>query len=188
MEQLGNELSLTASFPNGIALHCHAKAPCGAVRTVHATAKRDTAVLNLKYEIVGDIAALKIPTPLPAARCDELWRHTCAEAFIAVADAKHYCEFNFSPSSQWAAYQFTDYRQGRQRVSCDAPFMTLSVENRKLVLAVRFALPEWYTSHAVQLGLCMVIEDNNEQCSYWALRHDSPRADFHRRENWIYTV
>ena len=43
---------------------------------------------------------------------DELWQHTCFEAFVRASSGSEYYEFNFSPSTQWAVYRFTDYRNG----------------------------------------------------------------------------
>jgi len=33
---------------------------------------------------------------------DELWQHTCFEAFIGTSSGAGYYEFNFAPSTQWA--------------------------------------------------------------------------------------
>src|SRR3979490_1310679 len=41
-----------------------------------------------------------------------LWQHTCFEAFLAAPGVAGYYEFNFTPTLDWAAYQFTDYRDG----------------------------------------------------------------------------
>ena len=36
---------------------------------------------------------------------DELWRHTCSEAFLAAGDGAAYHELNFSPSGRWLYFQ-----------------------------------------------------------------------------------
>ena len=46
------------------------------------------------------------------ARTDELWRSTCFELFLRFDDDERYVEFNFSPSTRWAAYAFDGYREG----------------------------------------------------------------------------
>ena len=182
----GNVVITAASCK--IPLQCHSASHCNAVNSVHVTMNREASSLQLHYEIAGDIEALKIPVPLQSLRYDELWRHTCAEMFIALPGTTLYGEYNFSPSSRWAAYEFAAYRQDRRQLLCDNPIMTLVTGQNKLMLAMNLVLPEPYAFRALQMGLCMVIEDNNEQCSYWALQHDGPRADFHRRENWIQTA
>lgn len=66
--------------------------------------------LVFSYRLQGDMARLRIPAGV-AGRGDRLWEQTCFEAFIAPRGATAYVEFNFSPSGQWAAYAFSDYRQ-----------------------------------------------------------------------------
>ena len=50
--------------------------------------------------------------PANRARADELWQTTCFEAFLEPRAATAYREFNFSPSGDWAAYDFDGYREG----------------------------------------------------------------------------
>src|SRR5690349_1737431 len=61
---------------------------------------------------VSPAGSLKVPVPVPSRRADELWRNTCFEMFVKAENREGYCEFNFSPSSEWAAYGFTGYRVG----------------------------------------------------------------------------
>ena len=58
--------------------------------------------------------ALRIPPPRAAARRDELWKHTCFEAFVAENAGDGYRELNFAPSGEWAMYSFTGYRPGHE--------------------------------------------------------------------------
>src|SRR5688572_5878225 len=69
-------------------------------------------VLRLRYRIEGDVAQLRLPARAAPAFNDGLWKHTCFECFAKAADALPYVELNFSPSGEWAAYRFDDYRQG----------------------------------------------------------------------------
>jgi hypothetical protein len=64
------------------------------------------------YLVTGRISDLRIPPAVAATRTDELWRHTCFEAFIRTSPSPVYYEFNFAPSTQWAAYWFDSYRSG----------------------------------------------------------------------------
>ena len=68
--------------------------------------------LVLSYIVIGKMSDLRMPPVIPAARSDELWRHTCFEAFLRASSGPEYYEFNFAPSTQWAAYQFSSYRGG----------------------------------------------------------------------------
>src|SRR3954447_13785185 len=68
--------------------------------------------LRVRYRAEGAVDRIVLPPPAPPLRTDYLWRTTCFEAFIAPADGENYRELNFSPSSQWAAYDFDSYRAG----------------------------------------------------------------------------
>ena len=177
-----------AAAVSWIPLQCHSRAVRDAVDIVQVSVKRDAVALQLQYQVRGDIKLLRIPELRQSTCADELWRHTCAEVFIASTASAHYYEFNFSPSTQWAAYQFSGYRQEIQRVQCETPFISSSGNDQQLTIRVKMLLPAHLATTSLTLGLSMVIEKNDGQCSYWALRHDSERPDFHRRENWIHTL
>ncbi len=68
--------------------------------------------LFLSYTVTGAIGDLLLPPIAAPARTDELWRHTCFEAFVMDAAGEGYYEFNLAPSTQWAAYRFDRYRSG----------------------------------------------------------------------------
>ena len=68
--------------------------------------------LAVRYFVTGKIGDLRMPPVTAPARTDELWRHTCFEAFVRASPGAAYYEFNFAPSTQWAAYRFSGYRSG----------------------------------------------------------------------------
>ena len=63
-------------------------------------------------ELAGRIDDLRIPSAMAATRTEQLWQATCFEAFVRPSAATEYYEFNFAPSTQWAAYRFSAYRSG----------------------------------------------------------------------------
>src|SRR5436305_9012221 len=73
--------------------------------------------LVLSYIVTGTMSDIRMPPVVPAARTDELWRHTCFEAFVRAASGPAYYEFNFSPSTEWAAYRFDGFRSGMRVVA-----------------------------------------------------------------------
>src|SRR5262245_21576802 len=73
--------------------------------------------LLLSYAVSGKIDDIRMPAVGAATRGDELWRQTCFEAFVCVPPGTDYYEFNFAPSTQWAAYRFTGYRSGMRAAS-----------------------------------------------------------------------
>ena len=68
--------------------------------------------LVLRYVVAGRAKDLRLPPVSAPVRADELWRHTCFEAFVQASPGASYYEFNFAPSTQWAAYEFDAYRSG----------------------------------------------------------------------------
>lgn len=165
------------------ALLCHPIATCPAIRSLEVSVTpREGGGLALVYRLTGDITELLLPAAAPRGSADELWRHTCFEAFVAASGSPAYREFNFSPSSQWAAYAFADYRQ--RAASCSpslAPEIALrsSPEGLELdVLLPSELLPE---GRKLYLGLTAVIEAKDGSLSYWALTHPAAKPDFHLR-------
>jgi hypothetical protein len=126
---------------------------------------------------------------MASARQDALWRHTCAEFFIAVPDTDRYYEFNFSPSTQWAAYGFTGYRQGMQAIKCASPLITASETQNHLRMDVQLQLPPQIADYSqLVIGLSMVIEECSGHISYWALKHMSETPDFHHPKSFVANV
>lgn len=156
-----------------IALRCHPEHPSHAVRRIEVDAKRDGGRALLRYVIEGELEALRLPAP----GLRPLWQHTCCEAFVARPGSAAYHEFNFSPSGDWAAYAFTDYRQGGP-VDAPDPGIAVRALPGMLELTAALDLPE----ANLLLGLSAVIEEADGTTSYWALRHAPGKPDFHHRD------
>ena len=156
----------------------HPATPCPAVTAIDVEISRSER-LRLTYRVSGILDAIRWPPTVAAVRADELWRHTCFEAFVA-ADASQYREFNFSPSGTWAAYAFDGYRDGmRAAEACS----TSEIADGMLRVDVAFDLPgDW------QLGLSAVIELLDGSRSYWALCHAPGPPDFHNRDCFTATL
>jgi hypothetical protein len=149
-------------------------------------ARPHAALLVLRYIVTGSVSGLRLPAPTAPARADELWRHTCFEAFVGAPDRDGYLEFNLAPSSQWAAYRFTGYRQGMAPLrGFDAPGVEMKStdEGFELRAALDLARVADLPANAPwRLGLSAVIEAADGAISYWALAHPPGRADFHHRD------
>lgn len=161
--------------------HVAVAAPAG-LAVEAAVAPTGDGGLLLHYRITGDLDRLRLPAPGPAAPADDLWRHTCGEAFVAAVDAPEYHEFNFSPSGQWAAYRFAAYRE---RATGDLPPAAPQLEFRRTPegceLIARLDPASLPAGPALQLGLSVVLEAGDGSLSYWALAHAAERPDFHLR-------
>jgi hypothetical protein len=165
-------------------LRLHPDSRCVAVTHIEVEVLRPRAgSLVLSYVVNGKIRDLRLLPIKAARRTDELWRHTCFEAFVGTSAGATYYEFNFAPSTEWAAYRFSSYRSGR-RVATEIGAPRIEVQwafdcyrlQAWLKLGGLSGLPRdvgW------RLGLAAVAEDTSGRKSYWALAHPAGKADFH---------
>src|SRR5262245_48998951 len=94
-------------------LRLHPLSRCSAVTEIGVEISHPRSdSLMLSYAMSGRIGDVALPAVQTPGRADELWRHTCCEAFLRASNGSGYYEFNFAPSTQWAAYRFTSYRAG----------------------------------------------------------------------------
>ena len=170
-------------------LVCHPESHNAAVRGISVAVRRASGdELAIGYTIEGEFERLLMP-PTPATRtAHELWKHTCCECFIARKGHPEYYEFNFSPSGEWAAYAFSNYREGVALIGETLdPRIAVRRFADRLELDASIALerfPLRYRGGALALGLSAVIEDVGGELSYWALRHPSAKPDFHHRDSF----
>ena len=137
--------------------------------------------LVLSYVVSGRISDLRLPPVVTAARTDELWRHTCFEAFVRGSADPGYYEFNFSPSTQWAAYRFGGYRSG-MGVAAEISAPRIEVRSGAETYTLQAALAFDGLSSPLHLGLSAVLEETNGCKSYWAVAHPPGKADFHHAD------
>ena len=155
----------------------HPESRCDAVDRIDVDVVRaPTGVLGLRYVVQGRIAGIALPPPAPSARADELWRHTCFEAFFADEEGEAYSELNVSPSTLWAAYRFSGYRAGMLKAPLPPPRIELDAREDRLELRVALTLR---VGGRRRLGLSVVIEETDGRLSYWAVAHPPGAPDFH---------
>jgi hypothetical protein len=163
-------------------LRLHPDSLCAAAKRIEVDIARPRpGSLILSYVVSGRISDLRMPPVVAAARADELWRHTCFEAFVRASPGPTYYEFNFSPSTQWAAYQFSSYRSG-MRVATEIAAPRIEVRSDKVTYTLQAALELDGLSSPLHLGLSAVLEETNGRKSYWALVHPPGKPDFHRAD------
>ena len=159
--------------------------------------------LLLRFIVEGDVRQINFAPHMRDERRDELWRHTCFEAFIRVDDEPSYLEFNLAADG-WNCYHFDDYRAGMEPARIGEPrieglrkLKALAPGTRAhltdldtldayrapfLILQAHLELerrPELWVDRPWHLGLSAVIEQRNGSRSYWALRHPPGTPDFH---------
>jgi hypothetical protein len=175
------------------ALLLHPASLCAAVRRIEVEITRPQASrLVLAYVVTGRISDLVVPPAAAPARTDELWRHTCFEAFVRRPPGEAYYEFNFAPSTQWAAYQFNGYRSA-MRVATEIGDPRIEVDSgpERYILRASLELDELLfptgagergEGAAWRVGLSAVIEEAGGHRSYWAVAHPQGRPDFHHSD------
>lgn len=137
--------------------------------------------VRLRYVVTGGIGGLVLPEAATPERTDELWKTTCFEAFALRADGG-YREFNFSPSTQWAVYDFDGYRSGMRKAEVLAPRIEGRHGQAHYELHVAFDLlgeGPW------RVALTAVIEESGGVKSYWALKHPAGKPDFHHADGFV---
>jgi hypothetical protein len=140
--------------------------------------------LLLHYFVTGKMGDLVLPPATAPTRADELWRHTCFEAFVRPVPGEAYVEFNFAPSTQWAAYRFSGTRNGmRVANEISAPRVEVRSNGAGAELQISLELDRLLPSDAAwRLGLSAVIEETSGRKSYWALAHPPGKPDFHHSD------
>ena len=157
----------------------HPDHPPSAVVSVEAKVGGDDPNwLQLRWRIEGS-GKLVVPEIRGRSRADGLWQATCFELFVKPDGGQAYCEWNLSPSRQWAAYDFESCREGMG--NRDVNRAPDGVFRRGSSIAIfdasisRADLPDGPCA----IGLSAVIEEEGGTKSYWALAHPQGKADFH---------
>ena len=177
--------------------------PEGLVRSLEASVEqRDGGLLFFRFMLEADMSRVRVPALRSPRQVYELWKHTCFEAFIAPVPAPAstpavagYCELNFAPSREWAAYGFNDYRQGMTPLGVAAPDIRVEQTPERLQLDVRVdgksalaAAKLDAASPKFRIALTAILEDEHGTISYWALKHAPARPDFHHPAGFILEV
>lgn len=177
----------TRSAPLHAALRAHPAGAAGPqVRAISAQVQRlPEGALSVRYTLNGLLDGLRVPPGGPQRMGRDLWRHTCFELFVA-ARLPAYHEFNFSPSGEWAAYRFEQYRRGHPMIEPEiAPRMDVRRSEDLLELHALVTLKgpmAHYASGRLRLGVSAVVEAADGRLAYWALRHPGATPDFHHPE------
>jgi hypothetical protein len=134
------------------------------------------ATTNIWFGVGAPAERFVIPEGEPA-RVDDLWKTTCFEAFLRETGKKRYREWNFAPSGEWAAYDFSGHRKGMKNADVAQPPYIRTEDNFTWWgLGATIAVPadmDW------DLGLSAVLEEKAGTKSYWALAHCGDEPDFH---------
>ncbi len=164
----------------------HPAIPCATVRSLSVEARRDEAgLLHLRYRLEGDVSSLAVPQHDGPARTDNLWHHTCFEAFIATGDSPAYREFNLSPSTRWAAYRFTDFRQGMANLDQPAPPVIAFTQKANTLELSASVQPHLPAHEPWRLSITAVVEETSGYKSFWSLHHPGAIPEFHHPGGFV---
>ena len=146
----------------------------------HAAAFGATATTNIWFGVAAPAERFAMPEASEGGRAEGLWRTTCCEAFLREAGEIGYREWNFSPSGDWAAWDFAGYREGMTEADVHPPYIRFEDNLTWWTLGATIATD---AARSWQLGLSVVLEERDGTKSYWALAHppgDAP--DFHHAD------
>jgi len=151
--------------------------------------------LTLQFELLGDVERLLTATPTARpSRRDGLWQATCFEAFIRFEPDAGYREYNFSPSGDWAIYDFSDYRSGMTPTDVAIP-PKVFIERSSQWLLIEAHLDHCLLPKSpsigqppFRVGLSAIILEEATSMSFWALHHPIPQPDFHHAEGLCLSI
>ena len=152
----------------------HPATPAGAIQTVDAELVRTADGVIATFRAIGDVTRLVVPAASAPERADDLWKTTCFELFVA-GEGDAYREFNFSPSTRWAAYDFAGYRSPAGNIAACVD-ITSSRDSSALTLVAEVACE---VSNPARIGLTAVIEETDGIIRYWAVAFAPGKPDFH---------
>lgn len=141
----------------------------------HAASFGAVGTLNIWFGVKAPADRFLFPEG-EAGRADDLWQTTCFEAFLRAEGEEGYREWNFAPSGQWAAYDFTAYRSGRTDAEVREPYIRSEDNLTWWTLGATIGVeagPSW------RLGLSAILEEKDGTRSFWALAHADGEPDFH---------
>lgn len=174
-------------------LLCHPATPDNIVTGITVDVDSLTSdLLVLDYRIRGDIDRLQLPPQATSKFQDLLWQQTCLEAFIGFKDSDAYFEFNFSPSSQWAAYRFETYRQNVTSLNPLRPprvIVRRHGDDLEADIDIHLGAIPGLTAAEIKgrelrLAVSAVMQSEQGVISYWALAHPPGKPDFHHRDGF----
>lgn len=157
-------------------------------RKIYAKIKAKDDFLFLQFKFSGNWTKLHLGKSIlqNTSRKDELWQHTCFEAFIG--NEKRYIEVNLSPQGSWNVYEFSGYREGMKPSQAEILYSQFKDTNNQLSFFYILRIPLLNQLKNRQASLTTVAEHVRGFKSYWATKHTRGKPDFHAPESFILPV
>lgn len=140
-------------------------------------AKIKNGALDFEFRVIGPINELEIPKfSAESTFKDRLWTGTCFEIFLKRADLDSYQEWNFSPSGDWAFYEFLKYRTHSQKAVklpslAPGKFQASAIS---FIYKNRIPLQEADSFHP-----CVILKKKDGSLLFWASEIQVSKPDFH---------
>jgi hypothetical protein len=184
---------MRAALSKDFVLLVYQRDACSVRFSVHGSMAYQPPWLSVHFAVHGPVDDLMIPyTKQSPERQHHLWEHMCFEVFFAPVARAQYWEINVSPSGNWNTYRFDHYRQGMHvepllHVSQiashvhpgDALTLHFQMDVSRLVRA------HTLDQYDLECSPCCILVDRAQHKSYWAMDHQLPRPDFHRRASFV---
>ncbi len=182
-----DEISEWPEAPEALALSVHPDSPAPKIEPLEVSIERQPQHrLWLRYHLDMPLSDLLLPDSATPERADNLWQTTCFELFLRRPSEPAYAEFNFSPSSQWAAYRFDDVREGMAMLDVEfVPDGGIDMSDSHFAFEATLILPPEWRDTALDIAIAAVIETVDGEKSYWALAHPADRSDFHHPGSFV---
>lgn len=144
----------------------------------HAALLGAAATANIWFGVSAPLGRFLILESEEPGRAGKLWKTTCFEAFLRAEGDQAYCEWNFAPSGDWAAYDFSGYRENMAEAEVGSPpYIRVEDNFTWWTLGATIAVD---SATSWNLGLCAILEEKDGTKSYWALAHPpGDKPDFH---------
>ncbi|NVE94070.1 DOMON domain-containing protein [Altererythrobacter lutimaris] len=154
----------------------HPDCSAGPIAKVKATLQPTSSGCTTAFKLEGDISSIKVPKREEPERTDYLWETTCFEIFWQPDGGSCYREFNLSPSTRWAAYDFDDFRENARDAPGDNVEISCTRDAGQLVLEAEIvsALPV-----PANVALNAIVEDKEGNIQFWAMAFQEGKAEFH---------
>jgi hypothetical protein len=159
------------------ALVLHPDCAAGSIHSIEAAIEPTAKGCRASFVARGDVARIAVPPVDEPGRFDNLWKTTCFEIFWS-HDGTSYREFNLSPSTRWACYDFDAFREGMRDAPAEVTIeVSVTDAELRLTAEIHSELPLPAT-----VALNGIIEDADGVNRFWALAFRDGKPEFHAEE------
>ena len=155
----------------------HPDCAAGSVHAIEASIEPTAQGCRATFVARGDMSRIAVPPAQETGRFDNLWKTTCFEIFWS-HDGTSYREFNLSPSTRWAAYDFDGFRDGMRDAPAEIAIADdVSETALRLTADIRSDLQLPAT-----VALNGIVQDEDGINRFWALAFRPGAPEFHVSE------